>query len=136
MQRSKILKGLALLSSVFLVTLFLLYRSGKLGEPFMKGDGNFQNHHNSEVFSAIFTDTVPDAKDSTIPRLMMPSSKSMVLTEPKTSDRKKKRDSAKLKKKNLLMGSSKSGRIFVTEEETRVRRDSTKADSSGKKNLP
>ena len=136
MRRSKILKGLALLSSLFLVTLFLLYRAGKLGEPFMKGDSNWQSNANNEVLSANLTDTIPDAKDSTIPRLMMPSSKSMILTEPETSDRKKKRDSARLKKKNLMMGSSKSGRMFVTEDEIDVRRDSSKTDSAGKNNWP
>lgn len=117
MKRSKFIQGLTLLSFIFLLTAFVLYRMGKFDGYFSNSNSQYQTSPNGGSIGQQPTDTVPKRAQDSSARLMLSSSKSMVLIDQKLSPR----DSIKLTKKldslrqhdKAMMSSSKSSVIFT-----------------------
>jgi hypothetical protein len=124
MKRAFFLRGITLLLFVSLFTGFLLHRSGKFDNYFPPKDPRSQPALITLAANSSqkHDDTVPVPKDSA-GKLRMFSSKSMVLTEKKTTNE----DSAK--KRTEFMSSSKSARTF-SEKDFRLLFDTTKRKST------
>ena len=130
MKKSPWIKALTLSSFLLFITAFVLYRSGKLDTWFDKEEPSIQTSHNGGSIADNTMDTTKPVVPDTTPRLMMSSSKSMVLTDKSkrykdTIGLKKKVDS--IKRETILMSSSKSGIIF---KPLSVNMDSVKTDTA------
>ncbi len=115
MKHSKFIKAITLLSFVFFITLFLLYRTGKF-DAFLSNEESPLQTFNDNISHSSKIDTLIPKKDSS-QRLMFPSSKSIVLSDKRIGLRDslyKKNQSTpfKRKKSELMMSSSKSGTII------------------------
>lgn len=120
MQKSAWLKGITLVSSVSLVTLFLMYRSGSFYPVAERDTATLQASPNGGVVQSNNTDSTPPVKD---PReaLRMSSSKLLILTDGTNrfidSIIKASEKPIKLSKKDLkLLSSSKSAAVFSTDD--------------------
>jgi len=123
MKRSRFLQGFTLLSFLFLLTAFVLYRLGKFDNYLSSERSRFQTSPNGGNVVQELTDTIPRVISDSSARLLLSSSKSIVVAE-KLIRRIEKRpnyiDSIRIKrmmdsvykKKIVLMSSSKSGYIF------------------------
>jgi hypothetical protein len=110
MKYPKFIKPLTLTGFIFLITIFLFYRTGKFDVYLTAEKTSLQTSHNGGTIK-------PDKIDST-QKLRFSSSKVLILTDKKpllfdTTKIKKKPDSLELKKLYLMSG-SKSGAIFTT----------------------
>jgi len=118
MRKSNLIKGMTLLSAVSFVTIFLLYRVGKFDHYF--SSTSLQTSTNGGAMSSNYIDTIPKI-DST-QKIMLSSSKSIIIIDQKryrfidTLKTKKTRvlyfDPTKTKPTEVIMSSSKSGKIF------------------------
>ena len=115
--KSKLIKGLALLSFITLISTFLFYNAGYFDRKIERLDDNpqpvvsmpVQENSNASINSAVVVDT------GTLPKERFPSSKSMKVTLDRFSLLKKRaipRDSTLKEKDVRMMSSSKSGAIF------------------------
>ena len=108
-------KGLTLFGFVFLLTSFLLYRTGKFDSIINNSLSPLQTSPNGAAINAANADTLKP-KNDTLEKLRLSSSKSIVLIEKKSTyfdsiKNKYKRDNNRVKEKELLPG-SKSAYIF------------------------
>ncbi|MGG9962911.1 hypothetical protein [Ferruginibacter sp. SUN106] len=130
-KHSRLVKALTLFSFIFLITAFLLYRTGSF-ETYLSGKGSdLQTSHNGGTIKPARLDSLlPSTMDSS-ERLMMYSSKSMVLVDKKInlfdSIIKKKKKFPEWATPPVIMSSSKSGMIF-TPKETKLAIDTPKFD--------
>jgi hypothetical protein len=117
MKRSKFIQGLTLLSFIFFLAAFVLYRMGKFDSYLYSNNSQFQTSPNGGNIGQGPTDTVPrKAMDSV--KVMMYSTKSMVLIDKKprfldSIKQKKRLDSINKRPRKIMMSSSKSGYIFT-----------------------
>lgn len=135
MQHSRFIKAITLFSSVFLTTAFLYYRSGGFEHQLQNNNSNLQTSHNGGVIRSAAKDSLikipePDSAQ----RLLLYSSKSMVLTNTKLvfydsvkSKQKTKPPSLQIKKAEM-MSSSKSAIIFTPPSNIFFSLDSIKFD--------
>lgn len=129
MNHSKLVKGLTLLIFVVLITLFLLYRTGKFDTYLTNSESFLQAIPTSSNQS----DTSKPKMDSS-QKLMMSSSKVLILTDKRTrfSDSIKntlKSDTFRLKEQ-VIMSSSKSAIIFKPPTANKRNLDSLKLDTA------
>jgi hypothetical protein len=116
MKSTILIKGLTLLSFLILIILFLLYRTGNLNIDLQKAQSPLQSFNN-KIGDQSITDTLIPKMDST-QRLMLSSSKSLILTKDNTIfldsslKRKSKFDSLKSKNRKMMLSGSKSGVII------------------------
>lgn len=118
MKKSKFIKGLTLLSFVFFITFFLLYRVGKFDSYLSNKNPSLQASPNGGAINSMLIDTLPKIDSSE--RVMLSSTKSVIVINLKkysffdTLKKKKPRvvyvDPTKTKE--VRMSSSKSGKIF------------------------
>jgi hypothetical protein len=130
MKKSPWLKAFTLSSFLLFITAFVLYRSGELDAWFDKEEPSIQTSHNGVTIADNTMDTTKPVVTDTARRLMMPSSKSMILTDKAKRNKdtiglKKRIDS--IKRETILMSSSKSGIIF---KPLSVKMDSVKTDTA------
>ena len=110
MNKTKILKGLALVNFIGLVTVFLFFRNGSFSK-------NSLTSPNGGTQTKVSKDSIPQKKDS-IGRQRLSSSKSVVIIDNmnlKKDSTKPKEDSIKInqsEEEKRLMYSSKSGIII------------------------
>lgn len=116
MTKSSLQKKLTLLSSVSLVTLFLLYRTSAFDNASLNNKTALQTSHNGGSINAIISDTTQPGKDTTHP-LMLSSSKVLILTD-KTLYSLKEKPAKNLfpKTEADILSSSKSSIIFRPEQ--------------------
>jgi uncharacterized membrane protein len=127
MTRSFLKKGLTLLSSLTLVTLFLLYRTGIFDRSLLNNQNSLQTSHNGGTINPGGINKTKNRKDSIDP-LLFSSSKVMILTDktPNYVDSIRK-FSAKYKyQKNEteILSSSKSSIIFKPKQTSKFNPDS------------
>lgn len=116
MKKSPWIKALTIGCFLLFITTFVLYRSGQLDAWLDNEKPSIQTSPNGSNIAANTIDTTkPATPDSTQQRIMMSSSKSMVLIEKpsifKNTLRLKKRLDS-MKRETIMMSSSKSGIIF------------------------
>ena len=115
MKSGSFFKGLTLLGFIFLLTLFLFYRTGKFDAIINNSLSPLPTSPNGAAMNVAKADTLKP-KNDTLEKLRLSSSKSIVLIEKKSTyadsiKNKYKRDNKKVKEKELLPG-SKSAYIF------------------------
>jgi hypothetical protein len=129
MTKSYFIKGLTLLSSLSLVTLFLLFRIGAFDKPSFSNQNSFQTSHNGGNINPLSIDTIKSKKDSIKP-LMFSSSKVLILTDKKPTfldSLKKKPTRYKYPKiETEILSSSKSAIIFKPQQTFKLNLDSFK----------
>lgn len=130
MKKATWIKALTLSSFLLFITTFVLYRSGKLDTWFDKEEPSIQTSPNGGTIADNTIDTAKPVVPDTTRRLMMPSSKSIVLTDKAKRNKdtiglKKRIDS--IRRETILMSSSKSGIIF---KPLSVKTDSVKTDTT------
>ncbi len=135
MKKLYLIKLITLLSSISLVTVFLLYRVGFFENLTIGEQNNLQTSHNGGKFNSLKVNTIENKKDSS-KSLMLSSSKFMILTDKKSTflDSLKKK-SLKNKYPNNpteILSSSKSAIIFKPKQSFnldsfRIKLDSLKA---------
>jgi|GEM_PF-6434569 len=108
MPRSNFIKPLTIFSSLSLVTLFLLYRTGFFETQSNHSKSNLQTSPNGGTIQTAAADTLK--KDST-KKLLFPSSKSMPLPMPSLSPVTDPKYILIPEKELQLMTSSKSGAV-------------------------
>ena len=115
MIKGKFLKGLILISSVSLVTAFLLYRAGIFNKVSGQRNSDLQMSNNNVIVETNLNDTTKPITDSPH-KLILPSSKSLVLTDNKTifsdSSRRRPVKGSVPKTEREILSSSKSGIIL------------------------
>jgi hypothetical protein len=118
-------KVITLLSSLSLVTLFLLYRVGTFDT--LNNSPVLQSSHNGGSINQSTIDTTKLKKDSNSP-MMLPSSKVIILTDKKPtfidSLEKKPAKIKYTKGESEILSSSKSAIIFKPEKTTKINPDS------------
>lgn len=127
MAKSSFKKGITLLSSLSLVTLFLLYRIGAFDKSFLSSQGSLLTSHNGGNIISSSMDTTKSKKDNTKP-LMLSSSKVLILTDiqPNLLDSLKKKPATyKYPKREIeILSSSKSTIIFKPKQIFKITLDS------------
>ncbi|GAB2807682.1 hypothetical protein [Ferruginibacter profundus] len=127
---SRFTKALTLFSFTFLISAFLLYRSGNFDTYFSANGASLQTSHYGGTIKAAMLDSVLHVAMDSSERLMLYSSKSMVLLKPRVNyydSIKKKKKVQELPTPPVMMSSSKSGMIF-TPKETKLFIDTTRFD--------
>lgn len=118
MTKSYFKKGFALISSLSLVTSFLLYRIGTFDKLSINNQSSLYTSHNGGNInpSTIYTTKPGEVFITPITPLMLSSSKSMILTDKKPtfidSLKKNRADYKYPKSENEILCSSKSAIIF------------------------
>jgi hypothetical protein len=123
MKKSSLTKVLTILSSLILVTLFLLYRIGIFDESNASTGSNLQWSPNGGNINSTSTDSSKTKKDSTKP-LMLSSSKVLILTdkEPSLLDSLKKQPAKPAYPRNEkeIFSSSKSVIVFKPKKDPKM----------------
>jgi hypothetical protein len=129
-KHSRVIKALTLFSFTFLITAFLLYRTDSF-DTYLSGKGSgLQTSHNGGVIKPARLDSTVESNMDSTERVMMYSSKSMVLIKKKVNfydSIKKKEKVQQLVVPPVMMSGSKSGMIF-TPKGTKLVIDTTKFD--------
>ena len=113
----KLLKGITLIVFVSLISVFVAYKSGYVGqkEPpfFLSPNGSTITNTKADSDSLSINYSISEE------RLLMPSSKVLILSEHKeiVDTTKTKLDTINSERTKTIMGSSKSGIIFELEPE-------------------
>ncbi len=109
------LKSITLIVFISLVAVFVAYKSGYLGQKgtsiFLSPNGSTITKTNTDSDSLSINYSIPEG------RLLMPSSKVLILSEHKEiiDTTKIKLDTTNSERTKAIMGSSKLGRIFEPE---------------------
>jgi hypothetical protein len=127
MKVSLLKKVLTLLSSITLVTLFLLYRVGYFDNASLLNQSEFQSSHNGGTVTSTPNNPLKPKKD-TSKQLMLSSSKVLILTDKKPiflDSLKNKSNKTKYPKNETeILSSSKSAIIFKPQPQKKVNIDS------------
>lgn len=129
-----ITKAATLILFISLISVFLLYRTGKLDKYFSQEKRSLQTSPNGGTINSAKKDTVVKPKMDSLDKLRMYSSKSMTLVDPKLFDTPltwkkatKPTRSTKPRKQTEVMSSSKS-LILIKPDESFLRSDTTKRE--------
>jgi len=129
MTKTFLKKAITLLSSLSLVTLFLLYRVGAFDKSPLNDQAALQSSHNGGNINPSTIDTTGPKRDST-KLLMLSSSKVLILTDKKPTfldSLKKKPAKYKYPKSETeILSSSKSAIIFKPQQTIEFNIDSFK----------
>ncbi|HLG40441.1 MAG TPA: hypothetical protein VI461_12265 [Chitinophagaceae bacterium] len=131
MKKSRLLQGLTLLSFLFFITVFVLYRAGKFDSYLSHARSQLQTSPNGGNIS-VKTDTLPGLLKDSSDRPMLSSSKLVIPADQKLSfmdsvKQKRRLDSLTKKNKRIMMSGSKSGQIFIPS--FKLNSDSLKSDN-------
>ena len=133
MRQSKLIKGVTLFSFLILITTFLLHRVGKFDTIPTNERSSLQTSCSEGIINTSQGDTLGPKNDS-LQKLMLPSSKVVILTDKKysfpDSTKKKTRTSYPRPKKVEMMSSSKSGIIFKPGHDIKFNPDSLSYDTT------
>lgn len=111
MERKSLRKLLALSSFFLLISLFVLFKSGSLGQFLSAG---MQTSPNGGAVNTIKADSTAKAKEDSVSRLRMSSSKMLVIVDNRTAKKAKKQAHADsvARAKRMRMPGSKSAMIL------------------------
>lgn len=132
MTQSKLIKGLVLMSSSFLVIAFLCYRSG-LFANFVNSDTGLQTSPNGSSIQANSVVKLTKPNDSVQARKMLPSSKVMVMADwknPPSNPGKQNLKPRVLLTEQQIMSSSKSAIMFRQVDSTKYNFNKYKKDTN------